>query len=297
MDGHQPPGEYTLKQIIALRNQALEDFGQAARREREALEQMGARASQEHENWVNRLKAVESVIESMKVLEEEIRHREKSLKEHHEKLERGWNQVAAAYQDILDLALMSVKLAWLNLQARDETNAARSKAASQQMLDLMDQIVVLVLPDPSREPSSTTKSSTPYPVKNRPHETGRGSMDETGECFHSTLHVVRHHSRREYILKSFDLPGSPVLGQQLFDPNGTAAGGAFLQHSRLLVPIAIVRERIFTVDEKGLRCRKDGFFGIDDGMSAFVVEFLNFHAVILFCLGGRQESRFHPSCS
>lgn len=146
--GHQPSGEYTLKQIIALRNQALEDFGQTARREREALEQMSARALQEHENWVNRLKAVESVIESMKVLEEEIRHQEKSLKEHHEKLERGWNQVAAAYQDILDLALMSVKLAWLHLQARDEANAARSKAASRQMLDLMDQIVVLVLTDP-----------------------------------------------------------------------------------------------------------------------------------------------------
>jgi len=165
MHGHCPDGEYDRMQLTALRNQAVRDFAQIARREAEDLASRGDRIAQDLENWESRLKAAESVVQSMKNLEEEIRRQERSLKESNERLEKGRQQIMAACQDMAELALMTVRLAWLQIQTKDDSNSVRARTATQQMLDLLDQIVVLVIADPEARARFYDEVMTSLPPK------------------------------------------------------------------------------------------------------------------------------------
>jgi len=71
-----------------------------------------------------------------------------ALKEQGLKIEQTTQQAAAFSRALSDLALLLTRVTWLQLQARDETDAKRRDAAVRQVMDHLDEIVDLVIEDP-----------------------------------------------------------------------------------------------------------------------------------------------------
>jgi len=128
---------------------------EAARRLRaEALEQKREFSDlvAEHGALTARLesqkKNVETVLESLRSLDGELKEREKALKDLVARAEQARDQMTAIQSQTSELALMLTRVIWLQIQAAHQQNPELAEAAVREVLDGLDAVVGLVIADP-----------------------------------------------------------------------------------------------------------------------------------------------------
>ncbi len=135
-------------QVNWIKDQAREDLQKEADQHRQALKALIADLNGTSEKIDAGIKYAEALLESLKKAEERMKKEDFALKEQGLKIEQTTQQAAAFSRALSDLALLFTRVTWLQLQARDETDAKRRDAAVRQVMDHLDEIVDLVIEDP-----------------------------------------------------------------------------------------------------------------------------------------------------
>jgi hypothetical protein len=122
------------KQITEMKESAVDDIGKETDEKRSSLGLLVSSVNDTLEQINSRKQEMEILSEAMKKTEEEIRAQEQKVKE----LNAG----------LSELALLLTKITWLQFQAVGEPSNARAQVVTQRVMDSLDEIVALVIPDP-----------------------------------------------------------------------------------------------------------------------------------------------------
>jgi chromosome segregation ATPase len=135
-------------QVVRIREEASRDLlADAQQRKKEFLTLLT-----EHEELTARLesqkKNVETVLDTLHALENDLKEREKALRDLVARAEQARDQMLTIQGHSSELALMLTRIIWLQFQAGSPQNQERSEAAVRQIMDGLDEIVGLVISDP-----------------------------------------------------------------------------------------------------------------------------------------------------
>lgn len=135
-------------EVSQVKSEALQDLQKEVESQRQAIKVGIADLNATNERLDAGIKYAEALLESIKRAEERLKIEEFTLKEQGLKSDRTAEQATAVYRAVSELALLLTKVTWLQLQARDESDARRRDAAVRQVMDQLDSIVDLVIEDP-----------------------------------------------------------------------------------------------------------------------------------------------------
>jgi hypothetical protein len=135
-------------EVSQVKSEALQDLQKEVESQRQAIKVGIADLNATNERLDAGIKYAEALLESIKRAEERLKIEEFTLREQGLKSDRTAEQATAVYRAVSELALLLTKVTWLQLQARDESDARRRDAAVRQVMDQLDSIVDLVIEDP-----------------------------------------------------------------------------------------------------------------------------------------------------
>jgi hypothetical protein len=135
-------------EVSQVRTEALHDLQRDLENQRQAIKVSISDLNATNERLDAGIKYAEALLESIKKAEERLKIEEFTLKEQGLKSDRTAEQATAVYRAVSELALLLTKVTWLQLQARDESDARRRDVAVRQVMDQLDLIVDLVIEDP-----------------------------------------------------------------------------------------------------------------------------------------------------
>jgi hypothetical protein len=135
-------------EVSQVKNEALQGLQKEVESQRQAIKVGISDLNATNERLDAGIKYAEALLESIKKAEERLKIEEFTLKEQGLKSDRTAEQATAVYRAVSELALLLTKVTWLQLQARDESDARRRDAAVRQVMDQLDLIVDLVIEDP-----------------------------------------------------------------------------------------------------------------------------------------------------
>ena len=91
---------------------------------------------------------IEAVLETLRGLDNDLKEREKNLRELVSRAEQSRDQMAAIQSQSSELALMLTRTIWLQFQASHQQNPEMAEAAVREVMNGLDAIVGLVIADP-----------------------------------------------------------------------------------------------------------------------------------------------------
>lgn len=152
-------------ELTRIKEESLWDFRKEAESDKQSLSLLVSAAKALHDGTEAQKKLVESALEAAKRLEEKATTHEQKSKEMSDKAEEVRAQTLAIYEASSELALLLTKVVWLQMEAKNEANGPRSEVARQRVMDQLDEIVNLVIPDPDARSRfvSDVMNSVPRP--------------------------------------------------------------------------------------------------------------------------------------
>lgn len=142
------PGLQTYQeQVVKIRESAAQELRNEAEQQKKEILDLLA----EHEALTSRLESqksrMDALLESIRSAETELQGREQVLKEMVARGEQTRDQVVAVQNASSELALMLTRMIWLHVQAANQQGPERMEAAVKQLMDGLDAMVGLVIPD------------------------------------------------------------------------------------------------------------------------------------------------------
>ncbi len=145
----QVPGFDLFRSTVTqIREEALYDMKTSIAAEREALASLLAAGEETRRKLNNELKTAEDLIEAVRGAEEGLRERDGRLKEWSEAALSARDEMVAVQQAVAELSLALTRLIYLSLEARDQYGQERAQMATRQIMDSLDELVGLSIPDP-----------------------------------------------------------------------------------------------------------------------------------------------------
>lgn len=134
--------------IVRIREEAVYEMKKSVAAEREALASLLAASEEAREKLSNEGKAAEDLIEAVRSAEESLKERDLRLKELSETTLAARDEITVVHQAVAELSLALTRLIYLSLEARDQYGQERAQMATRQIMDSLDDLVGLSIPDP-----------------------------------------------------------------------------------------------------------------------------------------------------
>jgi hypothetical protein len=142
------PGLETYQdQVVKIRDTAVQEIRNETRQQKQEILDLLA----EHEDVTARLesqkKSLDGLLDSIRSAENEFKGREQLMKEMVTRGEQMRDQIVAVQNESSELALLLTRVIWLHSQAATQQNPERRDAAIKQVMDGLDAVVGLIIPD------------------------------------------------------------------------------------------------------------------------------------------------------
>lgn len=135
-------------EINDLKKKTIEEITQEAQAQKEIISSLKSDLDKAMEGLSVTIKAVPTLVQTNKRLEESLKKQEEILTEQSYKLIRTAEQIAKLQKSFLDLSQTVIRINWLQLQAIAETNLSRREMALKQATDGLDDMAELAIADP-----------------------------------------------------------------------------------------------------------------------------------------------------
>jgi septal ring factor EnvC (AmiA/AmiB activator) len=152
-------------EVARIREDVAKDIRLETERQKTELASLAAHQEELSARLESQKKSMEALLESIHSAERELKDREQMVKEGIARVEQTRDQIVAIRNESAELALMLTKLIWLQSQADGRPDPERAEAALRQVMDGLDAVVGLVIPDPQARSEFITgvMSSLPPP--------------------------------------------------------------------------------------------------------------------------------------
>lgn len=145
----QVPGfELFQARITQIREDALYEMKKSASAEREALSTLLAAGEETRQKLASDAKSAEDLAEALRGADESLREREMRIKEMSDQARTARDEMVTVQQAVSELSLALTRVIYLSLEAKDQYGQERAQTITRQIMDSMDDLVSLCIPDP-----------------------------------------------------------------------------------------------------------------------------------------------------
>ncbi|MCE5242196.1 MAG: hypothetical protein ABFD98_19810 [Syntrophobacteraceae bacterium] len=153
-----PGATETLKRVSEAGTASVAEIRRESEERKLALDALSAEVREAGEKIVVQRKGIDSLVEELKAKEQKIA----ALSE---KAGQAADQSASLQRNSADLALMITKVIWLLVEAKDEYGAERAEKATDELLNQLDEVVRVAIPDPDARAKFTSSVMNSLPPR------------------------------------------------------------------------------------------------------------------------------------
>jgi len=132
------------RKVHDIKVDALEEIEQEVSNHKQSIAMFIANLNDTREKIDAQKKAVESLIKK-------ISHQEQSLQDIASKADKTKDRIEILNKASSDLALLLIKITWLQIETKNEFGTERVRKATEQILKELNEIVSIVIPDPQEK--------------------------------------------------------------------------------------------------------------------------------------------------
>jgi septal ring factor EnvC (AmiA/AmiB activator) len=135
------------RDVVRIKEKAIEELESEIKKQKESIDLLIAGANDTREKLSIQRKVVESLIGTVQETGKSVTIQQKRVGELNDQAERTKNEVEVLHKASLDLALLLVRITWLQLETKSEFGTKRVKVAIKNISDDLNRILRTIIPD------------------------------------------------------------------------------------------------------------------------------------------------------
>lgn len=153
-----PGATETLKRVSEAGTASVAEIRREFEERKQVLDTLSAEVREAGEKIAVQKKEIDSILEELKAKEQKIG----ALSE---KAGQAADQSASLQRSSADLALLITKVVWLLVEAKDEYGEERAEKATDELLNQLDEVVRMAIPDPDARAKFTASVMNSLPPR------------------------------------------------------------------------------------------------------------------------------------
>ena len=158
--------ETAKKEIITIKDSALQEISREIDEQKESIKFLITNANDTREKLELQNNAVLSVIEAAKELQTKINNQKDRIFELNDDAEKTKKEIEALNQASAQIALILVRATYFTLETKSEFGTDRAQAAIQEMLNDLNTILPMVIPNENERNSWIQRLQNTLPQRN-----------------------------------------------------------------------------------------------------------------------------------